>query len=161
MSAIEKGAESSSLQPLTSEERSVLKQQARKSNFFVILVVGLATVDVLMTLLDKHNMDAMDLWVGVLLFAVLLVVVGKMRLKIVRDLRAGQKQILTGPLESKRENSPGYNSHYYVTLQKQEFEVSFEQWSAVEPNQWAEVHVAPKSRHVLRFVALNFPSATY
>jgi hypothetical protein len=77
------------------------------------------------------------------------------RRTILLDIKSGQKKVVSGPLEGKREDSSGYSCVYYLTLNKQEFAVLFFDWKLPQINQAIEVHVAINCGHIFAVKLLD------
>ncbi|MDJ1483118.1 hypothetical protein QNI16_21650 [Cytophagaceae bacterium YF14B1] len=71
------------------------------------------------------------------------------------DMDNGYKVVYTGPIESKRESSLSRERDYYFTILGIEFDLSYNEWKDLQVNQMVQIHLAPKSKHILKLTTLD------
>ncbi|MDJ1503640.1 hypothetical protein [Xanthocytophaga agilis] len=71
------------------------------------------------------------------------------------DIDNGYKVVYTGVIERKRESSLSRERNYYFTILRIEFDLSYTEWKELQVNQMVEIHLAPKSKHILKLTTLD------
>lgn len=143
-------------QPLEKDETDTLKHKIELYIFGIIcsvlffgLIIGLFL----------YNANVWDIiisgGVGLFMCATSILYLRKRSKDYRQDINNGYKIVYTGKVESKREDSSGYNSIYYLTILGTELSVDFDHWKDLRVDHTIEIHFAPNSKHIFKLIPLN------
>jgi ABC-type transport system involved in cytochrome bd biosynthesis fused ATPase/permease subunit len=145
--------------PLTDDERQTLTRQ-RSGVLKVLVMVCVLAVVLLLVLVFFHPLYVLVFFSVFLLTLLVVAVTWLSRLrKLSRDLQAGQKQIISGPVEaqnidvSRQTNSNGEagdaSYRFWIQVKGKKITVSEDQYYQFKKGDLVEAFVAPNSQTVL------------
>jgi hypothetical protein len=145
--------------PLTDDERQTLTRQ-RTGVLKVLVIVCVVAVVLLLVLVFFHPLYLLVFFSVFILMLLVLGVTWLSRLRnLSRDLEAGQKQIISGPVEaqnvdvSRQSNSEGVEGdasyRFWIQVKGKKITVTEEQYYQFKKGDLVEAFVAPNSQTVL------------
>lgn len=153
--------ESERLSVLEPEDVAKLQTEKAPAGCLIILIAALVIVDALLA--SFWNSSAVWLAAYFLVSSAFFVFYFMFRKKtnglIDQDILAGRKNVITGPIESKRIDSSEItrgrrqgeiSSKYYMTIRGIEYDMNESEYLDIRQGEFIELHIAPVSKTVLQ-----------
>jgi hypothetical protein len=102
--------------------------------------------------------------IGVIVAALCLLMAWVERSSVKADIRENRKKVIAAPMESQRERTytkikgrglgrrESIQYEYYITVDGKEYKVNMELYYKLKPGDFVEIHLAPRSNHVLKII---------